>query len=114
MKCASSFTFSRQSRVFNVTQTQFRRITPEEIGALIIDHLRQSAEQKYGNQMKQLVISVPAEFDQLQRNATSDAAQLVGMLEAISKSLCIYNARFLDLILTSALIVRHGSATGDQ
>lgn len=56
-----------------------KKITPEEVGSLIIAYLRKWAEKKYKTPIKQVVISVPAEFDELQRNSTSDAAQLAGM-----------------------------------
>ncbi|KAH7727206.1 dnaK protein [Aphelenchoides avenae] len=46
---------------------------------MIVRYLRTYAEEKYGTRIRQLVISVPAEFDQDQRNATGRAAELAGM-----------------------------------
>jgi stress 70 chaperone-associated protein len=56
-----------------------RRLTPEDIGFIIIKYLRETAEKKYQTKIAQLVISVPAEFDELQRNRTRKAAELAKM-----------------------------------
>ncbi|KAI6243020.1 Heat shock 70 kDa protein 13 [Aphelenchoides fujianensis] len=49
---------------------------PEQIGQLIVAYLKQNAEEQIGSELKNLVISVPAEFDSHQRNATRKAAEL--------------------------------------
>lgn len=56
-----------------------KKITPEEVGAIIIGYLRKAAEKKYKTTINQVVISVPAEFDQQQRNFTAKAAEIAGM-----------------------------------
>jgi len=56
-----------------------RNVSPEEVGSLIIEYLRSAAEKKYKTTIQQLVISVPAEFNEIQRNATGKAAELAGM-----------------------------------
>uniref|UniRef100_A0A915AZZ1 Heat shock 70 kDa protein 13 n=1 Tax=Parascaris univalens TaxID=6257 RepID=A0A915AZZ1_PARUN len=56
-----------------------RKITPEEVGGIIIAYLRKLAEVKYRVPIKQAVISVPAEFGEIQRNATRLAAEAAGM-----------------------------------
>uniref|UniRef100_A0A7E4W4B8 Heat shock 70 kDa protein 13 n=1 Tax=Panagrellus redivivus TaxID=6233 RepID=A0A7E4W4B8_PANRE len=56
-----------------------RKLYPEEIGSLIIKYLRDEAEKKYNTVIQQLVISVPAEFNEVQRNVTGKAAELAGM-----------------------------------
>uniref|UniRef100_A0A914WZP2 Heat shock 70 kDa protein 13 n=1 Tax=Plectus sambesii TaxID=2011161 RepID=A0A914WZP2_9BILA len=56
-----------------------RIITPEEVGSIIIAYLRRAAEKSLNTPIDQAVISVPAEFDQIQRNATQDAASLAGL-----------------------------------
>lgn len=58
---------------------KFRYITPEDVGSIIISYLRRNAEQHFGIKIKEIVISVPAEFDQSQRNATARVAELAGM-----------------------------------
>lgn len=51
---------------------------PEDIGAIIVDYLKKIAEEKTGHELKNLVISVPAEFDTSQRNYTRKAAEKAG------------------------------------
>ncbi|VDN01297.1 unnamed protein product [Thelazia callipaeda] len=65
--------------VIPLEKNTIKIIRPEEIGAIIISHLRKAAERKYNVQIKQAVISVPAEFDDEQRNATSLAVIEAGM-----------------------------------
>jgi molecular chaperone DnaK len=53
--------------------------SPEQISALIIKKLKESAESFLGGEVKQAVITVPANFDDNQRNATIEAARLAGL-----------------------------------
>uniref|UniRef100_A0AC34GSF6 Heat shock protein 70 n=1 Tax=Panagrolaimus sp. ES5 TaxID=591445 RepID=A0AC34GSF6_9BILA len=62
-----------------VLDSGIRKVTPEEIGSLIIKYLREIANEKYQTTIPQLVISVPAEFDENQRNYTKKAAELAGL-----------------------------------
>jgi len=57
-------------------------LSPEEVSASILGHLRQLAESHLGTQVKKAVITVPAYFDDAQRQATRTAARLAG-LEAV-------------------------------
>ena len=56
-----------------------RKIRPEEIGSIIINYLRTMAKEFYNSHISEVVISVPAEFDQIQRNFTSKAVELTKM-----------------------------------
>lgn len=56
-----------------------RKITPEEVGSIIIAHLKAAAEKKYNTRIEQAVIAVPAEFTENERNATGVAASLAGL-----------------------------------
>jgi len=56
-----------------------RKVTPEEVGSIIINYLRAVAEEKYETKIRELVISVPAEFDTDQRTATEAAVGLSTM-----------------------------------
>ncbi|KAL3108477.1 hypothetical protein niasHT_015399 [Heterodera trifolii] len=56
-----------------------RQIRPEEIGAIIIKYLRKMAQNHFNVNIPEVVISVPAEFDQMQRNYTTKAVELAGM-----------------------------------
>lgn len=53
--------------------------SPVEISAQILATLRQTAEDALGDDLVGAVITVPAYFDEAQRQATKDAAQLAGL-----------------------------------
>ncbi|HOL64135.1 MAG TPA: Hsp70 family protein, partial [Accumulibacter sp.] len=53
--------------------------SPVEISADILRHLRQRAEASLGGALVGAVITVPAYFDDAQRQATKDAARLAGL-----------------------------------
>ncbi|MBZ2208328.1 Fe-S protein assembly chaperone HscA [Massilia soli] len=53
--------------------------SPVEISAQILATLRQIAEDSLGDELVGAVITVPAYFDDAQRQATKDAAQLAGL-----------------------------------
>ena len=52
---------------------------PPQISALILQKLKQDAEAKLGEKISQAVITVPAYFDDAQRQATKDAGQIAGL-----------------------------------
>jgi len=52
---------------------------PHQISALILRKLKESAEQYLGEEARQAIITVPAYFDDLQRNATIEAARMAGL-----------------------------------
>nr|WP_309695782.1 Hsp70 family protein [Armatimonas sp.] len=52
---------------------------PEEIGTEILKHLKQAAETKLNSEIKQVVISVPARFENAAREATRKAAEAAGL-----------------------------------
>ena len=55
---------------------------PEELSAFILKRLKEVAENELGQPVKKAVITVPAYFDEKQRRATQNAAELAG-LEAV-------------------------------
>ena len=55
------------------------RYTPEEISSVILRALRERAEQHLGRAVRKAVITVPAYFDDAQRQATRDAGQAAGL-----------------------------------
>lgn len=54
------------------------RITPEYIGSQLLLKLKRMAEDYIGMPVSNAVISVPAEFDERQRNSTIKAANIAG------------------------------------
>ena len=56
-----------------------RVVTPQEVGAEILKELRKIAEADLGTTVRRAVITVPAYFDDAQRQATRDAARLAGL-----------------------------------
>jgi molecular chaperone DnaK len=53
--------------------------SPPEISAMILAKLKSDAEAKLGESIKQAVITVPAYFNDAQRNATKDAGRIAGL-----------------------------------
>lgn len=52
---------------------------PEEISAMILQKLKADAEAKLGDKVTQAIITVPAYFNDSQRQATKDAGQIAGL-----------------------------------
>jgi molecular chaperone DnaK len=52
--------------------------TPQEISAMILQKLKQDAEEKLGEKITDAVITVPAYFDDAQRKATKEAGEIAG------------------------------------
>jgi molecular chaperone DnaK len=56
-----------------------KRWTPQEISAQILTKLKRDAESYLGDTVQQAVITVPAYFDDAQRQATKEAGQIAGL-----------------------------------
>ena len=56
-----------------------KEITPPEISAMILQKMKQSAEDYLGEKVTKAVITVPAYFNDSQRQATKDAGQIAGL-----------------------------------
>ncbi|MBA3441436.1 MAG: molecular chaperone DnaK, partial [Pyrinomonadaceae bacterium] len=56
-----------------------RVYSPQEISSIVLDRLKASAEDFLGEAVTEAVVTVPAYFDDMQRQATKDAGQLAGL-----------------------------------
>lgn len=59
--------------------TRQGKVSPVEVSASILKTLAERAEQSLGGELQGVVVTVPAYFDDAQRQATKDAARLAGL-----------------------------------
>src|SRR3989338_269952 len=62
-----------------VVEVEGRQFTPQEISAKILAKIKTDAEKYLGEPVKQAVITVPAYFDDSQRQATKQAGEIAGL-----------------------------------
>lgn len=56
-----------------------KEYTPQEVSAMILQKLKADAEEKLGEKITEAVITVPAYFNDSQRQATKDAGKIAGL-----------------------------------
>ena len=56
-----------------------KTFTAEEVSAMILTKMKETAEKYLGSEVKQAVITVPAYFNDAQRQATKDAGKIAGL-----------------------------------
>ncbi|RYH14017.1 molecular chaperone DnaK, partial [archaeon] len=56
-----------------------QRLSPEEISSMVLLEMKRSAESALGRSVKKAVITVPAHFNDQQRQATKDAGRIAGL-----------------------------------
>ena len=67
------------SRDMAVAKIDGKENTPPEISAMILQKMKQTAEDYLGEEIKQAVVTVPAYFNDSQRQATKDAGTIAGL-----------------------------------
>jgi len=56
-----------------------KKLAPPEVSAMILQRMRETAEDYLGHKVTQAVVTVPAYFNDAQRQATKDAGQIAGL-----------------------------------
>ncbi|MBV9120925.1 MAG: molecular chaperone DnaK, partial [Chloroflexi bacterium] len=84
-----------------------RELSPEEISAMILQKLKADAEKYLGERINQAVITVPAYFNDAQRQATKDAGKIAGLevLRIINEPTAASLAYGLDKKKTETILV---------
>src|SRR5579872_4937643 len=62
-----------------VVEVEGKTYTPQEISAMILQKIKKDAESYLGDKVTQAVITVPAYFDDSQRQATKQAGEIAGL-----------------------------------
>jgi len=74
-----TYTVEKGKQEDAVIRIKDRSFRPEEISAMILQNLKQVAEEYVGEEVTQAVITVPAYFNDAQRQATKDAGRIAGL-----------------------------------
>lgn len=78
-KTVVPFEVSKSSNGGVLVKMGDKELRPEEISAMILQKLKADAEAKLGEKITEAIITVPAYFNDAQRQATKDAGQIAGL-----------------------------------
>ena len=73
------YNVDKNSKGAVIVKANDKEYTPPEISAMILQKLKQDAEEYLGNKITDAVITVPAYFNDSQRQATKDAGKIAGL-----------------------------------
>ena len=62
-----------------VQSTDSKMYSPSQVGAFVLTKMKETAEAYLGQPAKNAVVTVPAYFNDSQRQATKDAGQIAGL-----------------------------------
>lgn len=82
MKCHSSLQVINKNNKPHVqaqTSDGLKTFAPEEISAMVLGKMREIAEDYLGKKITNAVVTVPAYFNDAQRQATKDAGTIAGL-----------------------------------
>lgn len=68
-----------------VEDSKGNKFSPSQIGAYVLEKMKSTAEDHLGKKVGNAVITVPAYFNDSQRQATKDAGKIAGLVEGISQ-----------------------------
>jgi molecular chaperone DnaK len=60
-------------------EAQGKKVSPAEVGAIVLGKMKETAEAFLGRPIREAVVTVPAYFNDSQRNATKDAGKISGL-----------------------------------
>ena len=73
------YSVSKNSKGAVIVKANDKEYTPPEISAMVLQKLKQDAEEYLGSKVSDAVITVPAYFNDSQRQATKDAGKIAGL-----------------------------------